>query len=131
MFSPTVTAGASGSTVGLGMGAAAADGKDETGDVLSERERTWARTEGCLVQTIASKRALFEALGFPQEPSTPWHELELRVLDGKKMSVNASGRVQDRIWAMRAIDYKVAFTTTAGQVLCTVAAIADAGDLGK
>lgn len=129
-FSPTVAADVLGVTVSLGMGAAAADGKNETGNVLTDHEREWARTEGRLAQTIASKRALFEALGLSQKTPTPRDELELRILHGNKMSVNASGRVQDRIWVTRVVDYKVAFTTAADQVLCTVAAIADPGDLG-
>jgi len=45
--------------------------------------------------------------------------------------VNAFREVQERIWTIRAVDYKVAFTISAGQVLCTIAAIADTGDLGK
>ena len=130
-FSPMVAADVSGSTVGLGMGTAAADGEEESRNVLSEAEREWARSQGTLAHTLAAKRALFDALGLSQNTSTPWDELELRIFDRNRMSVNSSGQVQNRIWAMRAVEYKVAFTAAAGHVFCTVAAIADAGDLGK
>jgi hypothetical protein len=63
-------------------------------------------------------------------PSIEWAEVDLRVLDENRLSINASGKVQDRIWAIKAVDYKAAFTAISDQTLCTVAAIADAGDLG-
>lgn len=130
-FSSMVAADVSGSTVSLGMGTAAADGQEESRNVLSEAEREWARSQGSLAHTLAAKRALFDALGLSQNTSTPWCELELRIFDLNRMSVNASGEVQNRIWAMRAVEHKVAFTAAVGQVFCTVAVIADAGDLGK
>jgi NTP pyrophosphatase (non-canonical NTP hydrolase) len=130
-FSPMVAADVSGSTVGLGMGTAAVDGQEESRKVLSEAEMEWARSQGSLAQTVAAKRALFDALGLSQNTSIPWHEVELRIFGRNRMSVDASGEVQNRIWSMRAVEYKVAFTAAAGQVFCTVAVIADADDLDK
>lgn len=130
-FSPTVSADVLGVTVSLGMGTAPADGEVETETLLSDPEREWADTKGRLAQTIAAKKGLFEAVGLSQAKPARWDHLDIRILDGNKVSVIASGEVQEQIWAMRAVDYKAAFTVSRGQMLCTIAAIADASDLGR
>jgi NTP pyrophosphatase (non-canonical NTP hydrolase) len=129
-FSPTVAADVLGVTVSLGMGSAGFD-DNEGENVLSTFERESARTHRRIAQTVAAKRGLFETLALSRLEPTPWNRLELLLLDGNRVSVTAFGEVQERIWAIRAVDYKAAFTVMAGQTLCTIAAIADAGDLGK
>jgi len=123
-FVPTVAPGISGNVVQIGSGTAGPDA-DVAADVLSIVEREWATSTGLLAQTLAAKRALFEALGFDSTRSPPWDELQLRLLNRAKVSMKASGAVQERIWDIQAVDYKVAFTTVADQILCTIAVIAE------
>lgn len=125
-FTATVSPDITGTTVGLGMGAAAEEGDEDMSQVLSEQEVRAASSKGNLVRTLAAKRALAQALGFTG-PATPWHRLNVELLDTGGISVIASDEAEDRVWAIGAVDYKVAFTTAGGQTLCTVAAIADSG----
>lgn len=120
-FMPAVTPGVSGITVGLGMGTAT-EGTGDSENVLSKAERAQAQSDGCLTQAVAAKKALLQALALP---TTLLDQLRLEVIDGNKLSVSASGDVQKRVWALRAVDFKVAFATAGGAVVATVAAIAD------
>ena len=108
------------------MGAAADEGDENVSQILSEQEVLTASSKSNLAKTLAAKRALAQALGFT-ESATPWHRLNVELLDTGRISVIASDEAQDRVWAIGAVDYKVAFTTAGGQTLCTVAAIADNG----
>lgn len=122
-FTPTVSPDITGTAVGLGVGAAPVDDK-ESMLVLSEQEIRVALSKNDLARTLAVKRALAQALGYTGG-SAPWHEFSVVLLDGDRISVVAANDVQDRIWALGAVDYKVAFTTAGGQTVCTIAAIAD------
>lgn len=125
-FTPTVSPGVEGTTVGLGMGAAADESDEEIALVLSDHDVRATLQRNDLARTLAAKRALAQALGF-RGSTTPWHQFSVALLDGDRISVAAMDEVQDRIWAIGAVDYKVAFTTTGGRTLCTVLAIADSG----
>jgi NTP pyrophosphatase (non-canonical NTP hydrolase) len=123
-FTPTVSPGLAGITVAMGMGAAGEDDKD-CATVLSSSELKAAEMRSCGARTLAAKRALAQALSLGPEP--PWQEFQIEVLDDNRISVTAGDGVQERIWMLGVVDYKVAFTATAGQTLCTVVALADAG----
>lgn len=128
-FSPSVTPDISGNTMSLGMGAAAPNENDA--EILSAAERAWAGTKEAIGRTLAAKRAIIEALGLKNGSPPPWHQLEIKLADGNKVSVNASGAVQEKIWSIGAVDFKAAFTMVSSQTLCTIATIADAGSLRK
>jgi NTP pyrophosphatase (non-canonical NTP hydrolase)/phosphopantetheinyl transferase (holo-ACP synthase) len=121
-FRPTVSPDITGMTIGIGMGVS--EHEDIPTEILSKAERAVARSD--LARTFASKKALFQALGLPLE--TLWNELELQVVDNSQISVRATGAVQQRIWELRAVDFKVAFATAGGAIVATVVAIADVTD---
>lgn len=127
-FEPTVSPNIVGPTVGLGIGTAAEECDEQGTSILSEEEIRATSSKRDLSKKLAAKRALAQALGYTG-PMTPWDSFSVTVLDGGRMSVDVMDEVQDRAWALGAVDYKVAFTTAGGQTLCTVAAIADSGDI--
>ncbi|MFN4281420.1 MAG: MazG nucleotide pyrophosphohydrolase domain-containing protein [Alphaproteobacteria bacterium] len=126
-FESLVTPGVQGLTVGLGMGV----GDASAGGILTEVDKTFAEGLSGLAQVVAAKRALFEALGLSNPPVSMWLQVDIRVVDGNKISVSARGDVQERIWSMQVVDYKAAFVNMTDNVLCTIAAIADVEDLRK
>lgn len=127
-FTPTVAPDVTGITVGLGMGAAGETTKDDSRSILSDEEVRAASLKDNLTETLAVKRALAQALGFTG-PTIPWNLFSVVLLAGGRISVVAADEAQERIWALGAVDYKVAFTTASGETLCTVAAIADSGGI--
>lgn len=126
-FTPTVCPNIAGITVGLGIGAAVEESDAESDSILSDQEIRATSSRSELARTVAAKRALAQALGFAG-PSVPWHQFSVVLLDDGRISVVAAEEVQDRVWQLGAVDYKIAFTTAGAQTLCTVAAIADSGD---
>lgn len=129
-FSPIVAPNVSGVTISLGMGATDAGGAEDA-DMLSDEERQWASQQKLVPETLAAKKALLNALGLPSSTAHSHNNLEVRLPDGKNISVSASGEVLNRILSMRIVDYKVAFTTASEQMLCTVATIADPSDSSR
>jgi hypothetical protein len=121
-FKPAVSANVSGATVGLGM---ASLNEGEAESILANLELGRARAISRVADTGAAKKALLQALSLAPNA---WDQLEIDLLAGNRISVKASGRAQERIWAMGAIDFKVAFAVAEGQgVLCSAMAIADLG----
>jgi NTP pyrophosphatase (non-canonical NTP hydrolase) len=131
-FTPSVSPGIQGLTVGLGMGASAvAMSAAEAGRVLSAAELAWATERDRVVETIAAKRAILEALGLDKSAPQFWPQVEVRLEVGNRVYVKAMKDVQARAWFLRAVDYKAAFNTVSGSVFCTVTAIADMRDISK
>jgi NTP pyrophosphatase (non-canonical NTP hydrolase) len=121
-FKSAVSANVSGVTVGLGM-ASLDEGEAES--VLATQELGRARAISRVADTGAAKKALLQALSLPL---TAWDQLDIDLLPGNQISVKASGHAQDRIWAMRVIDFKVAFAVAREQsMLCSAMAITDLG----
>jgi NTP pyrophosphatase (non-canonical NTP hydrolase) len=123
-FTPIVSPSIPGTTVGLGMGAATEEGEEGSALVLSDHEVEAASSKVDLAKTRAAKRALAQALGLAG-PIIPWHQFSVVLLADGRISVAVADDVQDLVWALGAVDYKVAFTSAGGQIICTVAAIAD------
>lgn len=131
-FSPSLCPELRGVTVGLGMGTADASVTNEIArSVISKAELEWASSHGCLPETLAAKYAILEALGLQKGAQDLWNEIEIRLQEGSRVSVKLFGKVQDRAWTVRAVDYKIALTKVSGTIFCTAAAIADVGDLAK
>ena len=131
-FTPTVSPGIQGITVGLGMGAATvATSVAEAGAVLSAAELEWATERDRVAETVAAKRAILEALGLDKEAPQFWPQVEVRLEAGNRVYVKVMKDVQTRAWSLRAVDYKAAFNTASGSVFCTVTAIADMRDISK
>jgi NTP pyrophosphatase (non-canonical NTP hydrolase) len=130
-FDPIVSPSVHGICVGLGMGTAKVTPTPEEQGVLSTEELKCASSSGHLAETIAAKRAILEAIGLDSQA----HELlaQLHVRLNRTMGVHAKAfdDVQQRVWSLRAIDYKAAFTVCAEEVVCTVNAIADVRDISK
>jgi NTP pyrophosphatase (non-canonical NTP hydrolase) len=129
-FTARVSPGLQGMTVGLGMGTVETDvSVDLAQQMLSASEREWALAGRRIAETIAAKQAILESLGLAKQACQFWPELQVWLEDGNRVCVKAAGAVQDRAWSVHAIDYKAAFSSASGQLFCTAAAIADAGDL--
>ncbi len=130
-FSPRVSADLQGVTVGLGMGGApTAPGADACA-ALSTSEYEWASSRGCLGETIAAKNAILEALGLTKDDSQIQGQMNIWLHERNRVYVTAMKEVQQRAWALRALDYKVAFTRLSDQVICTATAIADVSDVRR
>jgi NTP pyrophosphatase (non-canonical NTP hydrolase) len=129
-FSPNVSPDIQGITVGLGMGTAPAEVTDDDRALFSADEASWAQEHQLVEKTVAAKRALLSALGLTEagDKST---ELELRLDPGGRVFVRAVGSVQQRIWVVRAADYKLAFATSPSQIICTATAVADVRDISR
>ncbi len=123
-FAPELAPDIPGVTVGLGMGSANGGDLERHKEMLSEFELQWAREKECVLQTIAAKRALAQALGF-SDKAAPWHEFVVQVVGDRRVSVRASGGFQERIWALGVVGYKAAFTAAHEHAICTIAALAD------
>jgi hypothetical protein len=131
-FSSTVSPNLQGITVGLGMGAApAAISSEEARQTLSPPELEWADERSQIEETVAAKRAILDALGLQKDASQFRSQLEVRIENRNRVYVKAMKDVQDRIWSLRATDYKVAFTTSSEQIICTATAIADMRDVSR
>lgn len=128
-FVARVSAGLQGVSVGLGM-ASTPEAIDPTKESLSAAEIDWALGHGRLAETVAAKRAILEALGFAAD-SPDYGQLSVWLDDSNRVYVTSSHAVQERAWSLRALDYKVAFTRSSGQVICTAVAIADINDIRK
>jgi len=126
-FSPTVCPAIQGITVGLGMGSA--DVLPNVDEVLSQAEHGWARERKLIAETVAAKRAILDALGMEKKSQEVCTEIELRLDVGNRVYVKTIKSVQQREWALRAIDYKIAFSPGSSEVICTATAIADVGDI--
>jgi NTP pyrophosphatase (non-canonical NTP hydrolase) len=129
-FSPTVCPSIQGITVGLGMGSAPGDEVAWRAN-LSSAEGDWAVARECVGETIAAKRAILDALGLNKQSAEFGSEIEVRLDTGGRVYVKATNSVQQQAWKLRAIDYKVAFSTGAHETICTANAIADVRDVSN
>jgi hypothetical protein len=131
-FNPLVCASLQAVTVGLGMGSAPASATiDEAGRRLSVDELDWAAGKRRIAETIAAKSAILEALGLAKDNPNYQEQVSVWLDNENRVFVNSSHVVQQRAWFLRALDYKVAFTRSSDQVLCTATAIADIGDVRR
>jgi NTP pyrophosphatase (non-canonical NTP hydrolase) len=129
-FSPTVCPAIQGITVGLGMGSTDVP-PTSVDKALSPAERRWAAERNLIAETVAAKRAILDALGSDKGSPELWMEIEVRLDVGNRVYVKAMKSARQRAWALRAIDYKVAFTRSSTDVICTATAIADVGDVSN
>jgi NTP pyrophosphatase (non-canonical NTP hydrolase) len=129
-FSPTVSPAIRGLTVGLGMGSANPD-EAAKGATLNHAELEWASERGRVAETIAAKRAILDALGLNKHSVELCTEIEVRLDAAGRVYVKNNNSVQRQAWALRAIDYKVAFSTGANETICTANAVADVCDVSK
>lgn len=127
-FSPHVSPRVQGITVGLGMGMAAEEGAGDA-QFFGTDESRWAAESDRLAETVAAKRAVLTSLGLDAASARLWPMLEIKLDPGGGVFVKTSAEVQERAWSLRAVDFKVAFTTTGEQVICTANAIADMRDV--
>ena len=127
-FSPIMCPKVQGITVGLGMCALDVR-QSNSAEVLSVEECAWATQRKLIEETAMAKRAILGALGLNGESSELWKEIEVRLDVDNAIYVKAVKSVQQRAWALRAIDYKAAFTRSGDQVICTATAIADVIDI--
>jgi hypothetical protein len=131
-FTPTVSPGLQGITVGLGMGTTnSAVSSEEAKNILFAAELEWAESRGRIADTVAAKRAILEALGLGNDTPKFWPQLQVRLDTENLVYVKATNEVQDRVWSLHAIDYKAAFTGSSGQIICTATATADIRDVSK
>ncbi len=93
-------------------------------------ELDWAQARNRVAETIAVKRAILNALHLDPSSADLHLKLEIR-LDGAQIYVKARDAVLERGWQLHAIDYKAAFVSASGQVICTASAIADIRDVSK
>jgi NTP pyrophosphatase (non-canonical NTP hydrolase) len=128
IFAPHMLPGVQGISVGLGMGTASTGPSEAELSSLSEPELLWARDRGRIADTIAAKKALLNAMQLDVASPDFHRQFEIR-LDGSSVSLRASAKVLERIWKLKAVDYKVAFTTVSGCTVCTASAIADVRDI--
>lgn len=129
-FVPRVSANLRGITVGLGMGTAS-EAADGTREGLSAAEIEWALRHNHLPETIAAKRAILGTLGLAADNPNYKNQLNIWIANGNRVYVTSTLEVQERAWSLHALDYKVAFTRSSGQVICTATAIADINDIRK
>lgn len=126
-FSPTVCPGVQGINVGLGMGSANVPATSAD-NALNSVEMSWAAERDLIAETIAAKCAILDALGLDKESRELWEEIEVRLDAEKRVYVKATKSVQQRTWEIHAVDYKVAFTRTSTDIICTATAVADMRD---
>jgi hypothetical protein len=127
-FSPTVCPKIQGITAGFGMGSADV-WPNNVDEVLSAGEREWASERNLIAETVAAKRAILDACGLDKDLRQLWAEIEVRLDVGNRVYVKTFKSVQQRAWALRAVDYKVAFGRGSSEVICTATSIADVADV--
>jgi hypothetical protein len=131
-FTPAVSPGIQGVTVGLGMGATTAPmSSTAASQILSAGEVEWAADRSRMAETVAAKFAILEALGLDKEAAELWPQLEVRLDARNRVNVKVMKEAQARAWLLRAVDYKAAFNSASGQVFCTANAIADMNDISR
>jgi len=126
-YSPDVCLDLKGGSVGLGIGGApVSTSSSEVEIMLTPKEKSGAALGAKVARMIAVKRAIFNALRMSEQP---WRDLEIKLLDDHRVCVRAKGKVQERMWEMKAISFQLAFKESDSNVECTAIAIADIKDL--
>lgn len=126
-YSPDVCVDLRGGAVGLGVGrATTAMITSEVNETLTTKEKASIADGEDPAKVIAAKRAIFDAL---RVSDGNWYALELKLLSDRRICVKANGAIQQRMWALNAIGFQVAFAETSEAVECTAIALADIKDL--
>jgi NTP pyrophosphatase (non-canonical NTP hydrolase) len=123
-YSRDVCVDLKGAVVGLGTGSAAFPSFETRVGVLlspSELSRVGGNQE-MLARTTAAKRAILGALRLSEDCG---NDAEVYLLDGVRVSVNAKGEVQRRMWQQSAVGFQLAFSVFESSIQCTALAIAD------
>jgi NTP pyrophosphatase (non-canonical NTP hydrolase) len=95
-FTPTVSPGLQGITVGLGMGTTnSAVSSEEAKNILFAAELEWAESRGRIADTVAAKRAILEALGLGND--RPSSGRSFRCVSTPKTGFTSKPQMRSRI----------------------------------
>ncbi|WP_454758513.1 hypothetical protein [Caulobacter segnis] len=72
-----------------------------------------------------AKLAIVDALGLDPGNEEILRNLDVQILDEKRVSVRASGRVEATIWARGIVCFRTSFAKTSKSISCTAVAISD------
>ena len=128
-FDPRVDIGIPGVVSAMGTATLA------IGDV--DLQRRWstsgeicANTDNLLqAEVIVAKSAMLNALGFSQDDAEERREeIALSRMESGTFSVRATGRVRERMWEMRIVEFKSTLNRVDGFQVCTALGVADPKD---
>lgn len=126
-FSPDVFVDLRGASVGLGVGRALADiDESELATILTSHEKSRLSGPIAAAKTVAAKRAMLKALRIPEHD---FCDLDIKLLDDRRVCFKARGDAQRRIWEAGVISFQIAFSHSESFIDCTAIAIADVHDL--
>lgn len=139
-FRPEVFIDLHGATSGIGSAVVrSSDYKDLTRRDLRrvamitthEVERAPDRDVGAwLARIVAVKRAILETLSIPPTNQN-LRLLSTTMLDDKRISVKALGRVRTVVWSKGIINFKTTVASSGDLVTCTALAVSDAKDFAR
>lgn len=129
-FTETVNPSVQGISLGLGMGSHPTASWPPQG-MLNDDEQRWAEAKQLIPETVAAKQAVLEALGLDKSDPVMWPEIEAKLLSRAAVSIKATATVRERVWRLKAVDYKVAFNRIGEEVMCIATAIGDVADASK
>lgn len=73
----------------------------------------------------AAREAILASLGFSKPTDQQMRDMQIKLLDGDKVCVKASGDVRSRMWALGVITFRLAFLEMGDRVTCTAIALSD------
>ena len=80
--------------------------------------------QSALEQKVA-KLAIIDALGLNPGVEALLEDLDVEILDEKRVSVTARGQIQATIWSRGIVCFRTSFAKTSGSISCTAVAISD------
>ncbi len=81
-------------------------------------------------ELVSTKGAILNALGYLEDDwEAAGAELVLSRMDTGKFSVKATGKVQERIWALGIIEFKITMNHVGDTVVCTALGLTDTKDV--
>lgn len=130
-FRPEVSTGVRGVVCGAGAAMISLDGMICPSRVFTEPELRKlddaAGGEGAFL-LLAMKQAILDALDVPAPTEADFKMISVTPLDDKRVSVQAEGAAQARIWAKKAIDFRVSAARTETVLIAHALALADPKD---
>ena len=129
-FDPRVCTGIAGVVRGLGTSSVNPHDLEQCNSWMTESEEHVNQDKQSRTHVIVTKMAILDALGFSNtELDVQCKDITISLMGADKISVKATGKVRERMWQKRVIEFKSTLNQTKTSLFCTVLALADPEDL--
>lgn len=130
-YSPHVYVDFSGAVSGVGSCVLTRSGMMRVGafakSLMSGRGESEAVADLAALERKVAKLAIIDALGLGADGDHLLDELDVEILDEKRVSVRSRASVQAKIWERGVVCFRTSFSKRRNTIACTAIAIADIG----